>query len=191
MNMSLIEKINEIFKYMFSSVLTTSIFCGSCILLIVLLANMKFKVKYINVIAIGIYMGFMLGILFGYSDYVKLCFNAFVKMILNFIYFPSPFAYFIVFVIITFFMIKTLFSNNISSLKKIINYIFFSILYLFFMLFIVLTINSGVDIYDVVSLYKNDTVLAVVQISDLIFAIWIIISLFYKFYSYLEERINQ
>ena len=73
-------------------------------------------------------------------------------------------------------MIKTLFSNNISSLKKIINYIFFSILYLFFMLFIVLTINSGVDIYDVVSLYKNDTVLAVVQISDLIFAIWIIIS---------------
>jgi hypothetical protein len=87
-------------------------------------------------------------------------------------------------------MIRTIFSDKISNLKKIINYSCFSILYFLFMSFIVLCVYSGVDIYDTVSLYKNDIILSIVQISNLLFFIWILITVFYELYQFYKKKFD-
>lgn len=190
MNMSLFEKFGIVFKYMFSSFLPIGMFIMSLLLLCILLINVKLKNKYINFAAIGVYIGFALGILLSYSDYVQLCINCFVKTILNYIYFPSTFAYFLIFVFITGLMIKTLFSKKMSDVKRIINYVCFSILYFLFMSFIVLCVYSGVDIYDTVSLYQNDIILSIVQISNLLFFGWLLITLFYELYQFYKRKFD-
>lgn len=190
MQLSLIEKIKILFEYMFSSFLSIGMLILSLLLLCILLININIKNKYINIAALGIYLGFALGIIISYSDYVQLCINSFVKMLLNYVYFPSPFIYFITFAFITIFMIKTIFSKKMTNIKKIINYVFFSILYFLFMSFVVLAVYSGVDIYDVTSLYKNDIILSIVQISNLLFLIWIIISMFYELYIFYKKKFD-
>ena len=190
MNMSLWEKFGILFQYMFSSYLSIGMFVLSLLLLIILLFNINLKNKYINITAIGVYLGFLLGIIISYSDYVQLCINGFVKAIINYIYFPSTFVYFLIFVFITGLMIKTLFSKKMGNLKRIINYSCFSILYFLFMSFIVLCVYSGVDIYDTVALYQNDIILSVVQISNLLFFIWILVTFFYELYQFYKRKFD-
>lgn len=190
MNMSLFEKFGILLKYMFSSFLPIGMFIMSLLLLCILLINVKLKNKYINIAAIGVYIGFALGILLSYNDYVQLCINSFVKTIINYIYFPSTFMYFLIFVFITGLMIKTLFSKKMSDLKRIVNYVYFSILYFLFMSFIVLCVYSGADIYDTVSLYQNDIILSIVQISNLLFFGWLIFTLFYELYQFYKKKFD-
>ena len=87
-------------------------------------------------------------------------------------------------------MIKTLFSKKMSDVKRIINYVCFSILYFLFMSFIVLCVYSGVDIYDTVSLYQNDIILSIVQISTLLFFGWLLITLFYELYQFYKRKFD-
>ncbi len=188
MNMSLLEKLGVIFEYMFSSFLPIGMLLLSLLLLCILLVNVNVENKYINIAAIGIYLGFILGITISYSDYVKLCINGFVKTIMNYIYFPSTFLYFLIFVIVTGLMIYTIFSKKVTKWKRIVNYVIFSILYFLFMSFIVLTVASGVDIYDTVALYKNEIILSIVQVSNLLFLIWVIVTAFYELYKYFKKK---
>lgn len=190
MDMSLFEKIWIIFDYIGSSFLSIGMLLLSLLLMCVLLVNIRANNKYINIAAMGIYLGFILGIIISYSDYVKLCINGFVKTIINYIYFPSTFMYFLIFLFVSGLMIYTIFSKKINKLKKTINYITFSILYFFFMSFIVLTIASGVDIYDVIALYKNEIILSIVQVSNFLFLIWGLFTLFYELYNYFKKRFD-
>lgn len=190
MSLSLIEKFGTIFEYMFSSFLSIGMLVLTLLLLCILLVNLKVKNKYINIVSIGVFLGFLLGILISYGDYVQLCINSFVKTILNYIYFPSAFIYLLIFAFVTVMMIRTIFSKNMKIFKKVINYIWFSILYFLFMSFIVLCVYSGVDIYDTVKLYQNDIILSIVQISNLLFIVWIVISLFYELYQFYKKKFD-
>lgn len=191
MDMSLIDKIGVIFKYMFSSGLSIELLLLSLLLLCILLANIKLKNSYINIVSVGIYLGLIVGIVIGYSDYVQLCINSFVKTIINFIYFPSTFAYFIEFIIITGLMLYTIFNNKMNAVKKIINYICFTIMYFCFISFVVLSVTSNVDIYIVGSIYQNDTILALIQVSNLLFFVWIIFTGFYELYKYFKKKYDK
>lgn len=191
MDMSLIDKIGVIFKYMFSSGLSIELLLLSLLLLCILLANIKLENTYINIVSVGIYLGLIVGIVIGYSDYVQLCINSFVKTIINFIYFPSTFAYFIEFIIITGLMLYTIFNNRMNKVKKIINYICFTIMYFCFISFVILSVTSNVDIYITGSIYQNDTILALIQVSNLLFFVWIIFTGFYELYKFFKKKYDK
>lgn len=191
MNLSLIDKIKVIFKYLFSSFLSVEIFILCILLLIILLFNLKKKNLYIQLAAIGVYVGFIIGIFISYTDYVKNCINSFFKFIMNYIYFPSPIAYFFIIVSVTFLILYTLFSKKMSNLKKVVNYCVFSLLYFFFMSFMSIVAYQNIDFTDYSVLYQNDVLLALVQISNFILFIWIIYSFFYYLYNYFKKRFDK
>lgn len=139
-------------------------------------------------IAIGIYIGFIIGILISYTSYVKTCVDSFVKAIMNYIYFPSTVVYFFIIVFVTIMILWTLFSKKLSFFKKVVNYSFFSILYFFFMAFISLASYDVVDIVDTSKLYQNETILCLVQISNLLLVIWLLFTLGYYLYKYFHEK---
>ena len=190
MNLSLFGKIGLIFKYMFSSFLSIEILVLSLLLFCILLFSINNKNKYFQLCTVGIYIGFLIGIIISYNMYVRTCFKSFFKAILNYIYFPSTIAYFFIILFVTIIIIYTIYSRKLTKVKKIINYSFFCVLYFFFMSFIALASYDKVDIMEKTILYQNDTVLSVVQVSNFIFVLWILITIFYYIYKYLKKKFD-
>ena len=188
MNLSLFEKFKVVFQYIFSSFLSIEMFILSLLLFCILLFNLKKQNKMVQIIAIVVYIGFLLGVMLSYTTYVQSCFDYFTKFILNYIYFPSTIAYFFIIVFVTAMLLITVFSKKMIVFEKMINYLIFSILYFFFMSFIVLASSSGVDLLNVTELYKNEVILSLVQISNLILVIWILFTLFYKLFKYFKKK---
>lgn len=188
MNLSILEKIGKIFGFMFSSFLSIEMFVLSLLLFLILVINLRKKRTMVQMIAIGVYLGFIIGIFISYTTYVQSCIDSFVKEVMNYIYFPSTIVYFFIIVFVTIMILYTLFSKKMTNFKKGINYLFFSILYFFFMSFISLATADGVDLMDITKLYENDTILSLVQISNFILLIWLIYTGFYKLYKYYKKK---
>lgn len=190
MDLSLIEKVGVLFKYIFSSFLSIEMFIISLLLFFILLFNLKKKNKIVQIISVGIYIGFIIGIMVSYSDYTRVCLDSFIKEIMNYIYFPSTIVYFFIIVFVTVIMLKTVFSSKMTTFKKGVNYFFFSILYFLFMSFMALASYSGIDLINVVDLYKNEVILAIVQISNFLLLIWCLFTFFYKLYFYFKKKFD-
>ena len=122
MNLSLFGKFETIFKYIFSSFLSIEMFILSLLLFLILIINLKRNNHLVQMVAIGIYIGFVIGILISYSNYVKTCVDSFVKAIMNYIYFPSTIVYFFIIIFVTGLILYTLFNKQMTVFKKIINY---------------------------------------------------------------------
>jgi len=190
MNLSLLEKFGIIFRYIFSSFLSIEMFILSLLLFVILIVNMRKKNHIVEMAAIGIYMGFVIGILISYTTYVKSCVDSFVKLVMNYVYFPSTVVYFFIILFVSIMILWTLFSKKLTQFKKTFNYLFFSILYFFFMSFIALAAYDGVDLLDTSLLYQNDTILSFVQVSNLILLVWLLFTGFYWLYHYYKKRFD-
>ena len=188
LNLSFIDKFVVIFRYIFSSFLSIEMFLMTLLLFFVLLVNLKRNNRFIQMLAIGIYLGFVLGILISYTSYVKTCIDSFVKEILNYIYFPSTVVYFFIIVFVTIMILYNLFSKKLSFFKKVFNYLFFSLMYFLFTSFISLATYDGVDFLDITKLYQNDTILSFVQISNLLLVIWAVFTGFYHLYLFYKKK---
>ncbi len=188
MNLSLIGRLRVIFKYICSSYLSIETLLLSLLLFLILVVNLKRDNKMVQMIGIGVYIGFIIGILISYSTYVKTCFHSFTKAVMNYIYFPSTIVYFFIIIFVTVMILWTLFSKKISKVKKIINYLFFSILYYFFMSFIALASYDAVDLVNTSVLYQNDTILSLVQVSNFLLVVWLLFTGFYWLYKYFQKK---
>ena len=136
-------------------------------------------------------MGFVIGIFVTYTSYVRTSINSFVKGIMNYIYFPSTIVYFFIMLFVSIMLIYTLFSKKLTYVKKVINYAFFSLLFFFFMSFLSLSAVDGVDLINVTKLYQNDTILSLVQISNLLLVVWFIITGFYHLYQFYKKKFDK
>lgn len=188
MNLSLIEKFSVIFKYLFSSFLSIEMFILTILLFLILVVNLKRDNKIVQLVTVGTYIGFIIGIVISYTTYVKTCVDSFVKAVMNYIYFPSTIAYFFIILFVTVIMILTLYNKKISKFKKIFNFATFSIIYFFFMSFISLATYDMVDLMDITLLYENNVILSLVQISNLILVLWLLFTGFYHLYRYFKEK---
>ena len=63
MDLSLIEKIGVILKYIFSSFLSIEMLIVSLLLFFILLFNLKRKNRIVQIVAVGTYIGFLIGII--------------------------------------------------------------------------------------------------------------------------------
>ena len=108
---------------------------------------------------------------------------------MNYIYFPSPVVYFFIVLFMLIVCIRTLFSD-ISIIKKVFNYIFMSVIYFLFFLFIVRVTMNGIVLMDLSSVYNDEVILSIVQISNLLFVIWIIVTGFYKLYNFYKKKFD-
>ena len=84
----------------------------------------------------------------------------------------------------------TVFSKKMTMFKKIFNYIFFVGIYFLFLLFVTLSASNGIELSDMKQLYTNNTILSLVQISNLLLLIWFIYTMFYKLYIYFKKKFD-
>lgn len=191
MNLSIIEKMKMISKYVFSSFLSIEMLIITILLFAILVINIKRKNNIIQIISISVYLGFVIGIFISYTAYVQTCIDSFVKQIMNYIYFPSTIIYFFIMIFVTVMILYTLFSKKISIPKKIFNYFIFSILFFFFVSFLSLCSYEMLDMMDTAKLYENNVILSIVQLSNFILLIWLIITGFYHLFLYFKKKFDK
>lgn len=191
MDLSISEKLNMVFKYIFSSFLPIEMLIMTILLFIILVINLKRKNLLIQIISISIYLGFVIGIFISYTTYVQTCIDSFVKQIMNYIYFPSTIIYFFIMIFVTVMILYTLFSKKLGIVRKVFNYFIFSFLYFFFVSFLSLCSYEMVDMMDTAKLYENNIILSIVQISNFILLVWIIITGFCCLFSYFKKKFDK
>lgn len=190
MDLDFISKIYLIIKYFFSSFLGIEMFCVGVILFLFLLFNIKKKSLVIKMgisILLGLILLFISG---GFADYVVDSVNSFIKYIMNYYYFPSLAFYYIMTVVATGILIYTLINERMYVVKRIINYVFLSIYFTLFIGVMSYIISNKVELTLDYSIYKDDVILSFIQISNFIFLLFLIITLFYKLYQYFKRKFD-
>ena len=190
MNISVFGKIGLIFKYIFSSFVTIELFIFSILVFVLLIVNLKKQYVFINLGFIAIFIGLLLGVFLSYSSYVSLCFRSLFKGIMKYIYFPSTIVYFFIILFVSIMLIYTIFSKRITKFKKVFNYVFFNLTYLLFLLFVTLSASNNIDLNNMKDLYLNNTILSLIQASNVIIFIWLVYTCFYHLYLYYKRRFD-
>lgn len=191
MNMSFLEKIMTVFKYIGSSFLSIELFILSLLLFLILVINLKKKNKFANYLVLIIYISFLGVITISSTSYVMYSFDSLIKKIMDYIYFPSTIIYFFIILFSVFVIIYSMFSKKLSNFKKVFNYAVFNFMFFFFLSFVVVCTYNKLDISDLVSLYQNELVLAIVQISNLLLVGWFIITFFYRLFIFFKNKFDE
>lgn len=190
MAMNLIDKLKIVFQSMFSSFMSIEILIGCILLLLLLLINHKVKNKFVP-IGIGfLLVGLSLSFLIYFWSYIQTCFDTFILKVLTYIYFPSTIVYFFLIVSVIIIFIYSIFSKKLSKFKKIFNYVIMLGNIYFFILFIAFAKTNGLDLADKVSLYQNNAILAIVQVSNLLFVSWLMFTFFYRLFLYFKRKFD-
>ena len=188
MAVSFMEKFDLVFRNTFSSFLGIESLAIALLLFLFLVLNISRKSTVVKVGMFLIIVGFLFGVAYLNRSYTIFSIDYLIKVVMNYIYFPSTLVYFIIIVLSAVFIISSNFSKRMPPLKKWLDAIFFTIIYFLFFNFIIVVFNNKLDLTDKVGLYADKTVLSIIQLSNLFFVAWLIVLLFYKLYDYFKNN---
>ena len=188
MAVSFMEKFDLVFRNTFSSFLGIETLAIALLLFLFLVLNISRKSTVVKVGMFLIIVGFLFGVAYLNRSYTIFSIDYVIKVVMNYIYFPSTLVYFIIIVLSAVFIISSNFSKRMPPLKKWLDAIFFTIIYFLFFNFIIVVFNNKLDLTDKVGLYADKTVLSIIQLSNLFFVAWLIVLLFYKLYDYFKNN---
>lgn len=191
MELSLFEKMKMIFELLFSSFMFLELFLLFLLLFLLGVVNIKANNKILPIFLTVIFGVSILGFVIYHSTYVAMCIDTFIMKIMDYYYFPSTVVFFFLFFIAVLIFIYTLFSKKLLLWKKIFNYGIMFIIFLFFSMFVGSANLNHVDLADTVSLYQHDQILSIVQLSNLVFLCWIVVSFFYHLYLFFRRKFDK
>ena len=191
MNLNILEKLKFAFQSCFSSFMSVELFVIGLLLFIFLFINISKNEKIIKLFGVFLYLLFFVLICIFYSDYTVQSMDGVVKYIMNYIYFPSLAMYFMIMVFVTIAMIYTMFSKKMTLFLKRFNTIIFSILYIFYIQVIGQVADNKIYFTTDISIYKNETILALVQVSNFILVLWFLFIFFYVIYQYFRKMFSE
>lgn len=170
---TLLEKIRTIFNLIFSSPLFLVLLFG----LVLILVDIKFiskkdkKTKAIYSVVSLLVIGILISM---YYDSLLVLFNTISKNLISLIYFPTVLEYIIMLIISLIILICSLVNKKISPNVKTFNALaFISNSYIFFLILDEIE-NSKVDLSSKISIYTNDHLMILFEVSLGIFIFWIV-----------------
>ena len=175
--LTFMDKINVLFKLLFSSPVIIGIFVFSLILMITLFFYSKLNKKIMKFIFIVIYLALIGFAVFKYGRYFLTSIDSFVNLFMANIYFPIIPVYVGIMFISFIIMIVTLSSKNNHRVVKIINTVFFTFIQMLFALFIYIVESNNIDISANSNLYSNEQTMTLLELGMGMFVIWIFILL--------------
>lgn len=175
--LTFIDKINVLFKMLFSSPVIIGIFAFSMILMILLFFYSKLNKKIMKFIFIFIYVGLIGFAVVKYGKYFLTSIDSFVTLFMANIYFPIIPVYVVIMLISFIIMIVTLSSKNKHRVVKIINTVFFTVIQMLFALFIYIVESNNIDISSNSNLYSNEQTMTLLELGMGLFLVWIVVLL--------------
>lgn len=170
------DKIQVLFKLLFSSPIIIGIFVFSMILMILLFFSSKLNKKIIKYIFIFVYVGIIGFSIIKYGSYFLTSIDSFLTLFMANIYFPIIPIYVAIMIISFIIMIVTL-TKNKTRFIKIINIVFFTLIQMLFALFIYVVEVDNIDLSTNTSLYTNEQTMTLLELGMGLFFVWVLILL--------------
>ncbi|MBP3920880.1 MAG: hypothetical protein J6D28_04870 [Bacilli bacterium] len=175
--LTFLDKIQVLFKLLFSSPMIIGIFIFSLLLMIILFFYSKLNKKIIKFIFIGIYVLLLGFTVFKYRSYFLTSIDSFITIFMANIYFPVIPVYALIMFISFVIMIVTLGSKKKLRIVKIINTIFFTLIQMLFAVFIYIVESNKIDLSNNTGIYTNEQTLTLLELGMGLFVVWMVILL--------------
>ena len=184
---TLLDKLNLIYKFLSDkSIIMLIILLVIVILLDFTYGNNNKQTKFMYIIILSLIL------IYGLFEYYKPLLNildTYITYLFKLTYFPSIIEYMSMIFITIFIEIYSI--KKLNKVQKNINIWVSFIIEVLFVINVIALKNINIDLNSITSIYENDLLLSVFQVSSIIFMIWIIFNLLtYLIKSFLNSRIE-
>ena len=187
-DLTLFQKLKLIFKYFFSSFMPIELLIIVLCVFLFLFFNLKRNKTIVNIFIPIIILLFVAFMAMGFHEYTKSAFEEVIKLIMHYYYFPSMTFYFVIIIFTTIYLIRTVYTEKVSKKFKIFNYSFSFILFSLFVGLFSYVISNHIGLSIDYSIYKDQYILSFIQISNLVFVLWLFIIGIIKLYNYFKKK---
>ena len=177
--LSLLERFKIILNLVFSSPLFLVLLFATLLLFINIVVISKRK-KIIRIFFIISSIIILVLLLNKYLPIMLNIIDTISKNIISIIYFPSILEYILVLIISLIILLISIFNKKVSTTIRNINLFVFMINMFNFFLILEQITNNKIDLTNKISIYSNVNLMALFELSLIIFAVWIIGLLLYK-----------
>ena len=187
LQLTLIEKLQILFDLILTSSFFIFLLIFTILVFIILLDSRNHKRKKITRYIRGIYALVFVSVIIKFHSSFLSIIDYLINNIFVIFYFPNIAIYAAMIIIINIIMLRSLFSNKNNSLR-LLNIASYSII-MYLMLLVIYTITTqDLNVYDPISLYTNKNVLVLIEISNILFVIWMILLLINKILDFSETK---
>lgn len=184
---TLLDKLNLIYKFLSDkSIIMLIILLVIVILLDFTYGNNNKQTKFMYIIILSLIL------IYGLFEYYKPLLNildTYVTYLFKLTYFPSIIEYMSMIFITIFIEIYSI--KKLNKVQKNINIWVSFIIEVLFVINVIALKNINIDLNSITSIYENDLLLSIFQVSSIIFMIWIIFNLLtYLIKSFVNSRIE-
>ncbi|MDO4369468.1 MAG: hypothetical protein Q4C29_02920 [bacterium] len=170
---SLLERISKILSIIVSSPFFVSLLIVIVFTIAILAVNRKMKTPGPKYICAFAYIIIMVLVLIKYGKYILSFNDTIIQKLFSAMYFPNIITYICMLFITIFLIVKSFMKKQEPFTLKLGNIFSFSLIWFLFILILEVTKKEKIDIYDVKSIYSNETLMILIQASTYIFFIWI------------------
>ena len=187
-NISIFNKLKLIFGYFFSSFMSLELLIIVLCVFAFLFLNLKTNKRIIKIFVPISTLLFLAFIAMGFHNYVVAAVEQLIKIVMNYFYFPSMSFYFVIIILSTIYLIYNVWTTKYSERYKILNYSFSLALYILFIGLFSYVVSNGISLSIDYSIYKDKYIISFVQISNIVFALWVVTLGIIKLYKYLKKK---
>lgn len=192
---SLLDKIKTVFNLIVDSPLFLILLLGIVLMIvdILFISTKDRKTKIIYTIVSFIMIFFFMN---SYLDSLLKIFDTIIKNVVAIIYFPTVLEYILMLLISIIILLVSIFSKKMNkAIKRINAFVLITNSFLFFLILDEIA-SSEVDLSNKISIYTNSNLMMLLELSIIIFVVWIVGLVLYKTVKVLspkdktEEKVN-
>ena len=188
--LSFLEKLEKLYEIINNHSNSLIILCVLLALLLVVFFTCRKNSKLIKILYIIVYSSIIITLISMYYEHILSLIDYLIENIITNLLFPNLALYMAMLLFINIIVFVSIFSNKIKFYVKSINIVFFLIMQLFLYLIINNVIVNNINVYEKLSIYTNQELLVLVELSMHLFVVWICVLGIIKFVDYLMEKSN-
>lgn len=172
---SFTEKMKTLFEIVSSSPFFMFLIAFFILLSIVLFDTINYEHRKIKKMYVMIYLAIFLAIIIKYNSSLLQLIDYLINNIFIILYYPNLAVYILMIIIANILVVRAVFKKDISKSIKTVNIIFYCMK--MFMMFLILDniTKNEIDVYSQLSIYSNNQLTMLVEISSALFFIWILL----------------
>ena len=170
--LSLLEKLKVLLDILLSFKFILIFVIIMLILTILYLFKKISNKKYIIFMSLSIIITFIISIIKNYNI-LSSTFDNFATIFFSGIYFPSIYVYIGILLIISLAFITSVLSSKKRKIYKIINSVMFILNNIFFIIVLNVIAKNNINIFEISSLYTNNSLVAILELNIILFILWI------------------
>lgn len=179
-DVSFIDKLSILSDMILSSPLFITFVTIFEIGLVIFLLFKRKKFKINKWVVIGIWIVILLFLIIFYNKVFLNLLDNFINYIFNALYFPNLAVYSIILIVSNIFFIMAILNKKIDKSHKIINIVNAIVIDSLLIFIIDIISKNNIDVYEKLTVFSNNKLLVLLELSTGVFTSWVLLNLFYS-----------